>query len=225
MRTLLYRMSRGICKAIFLPCRVTVCGRLNHSKGPLLLVSNHISHFDPPALGISVRPVVDFMAMKDLFTAAWADWFFTHIFAIPVDRERAGTEALRIALQRLKAGRIVGVFPEGGLRTGTESMLESVPLPPGAALLALKTAVPVVPVLILGTDQLYAWQAWFRRPEIRIEFLPEIDPIRNGKRMERAAMNQEIDDAIKGAYQHWKSSPDFCAGMVPRTAQQRWAER
>ncbi|MEM6883541.1 MAG: lysophospholipid acyltransferase family protein [Verrucomicrobiota bacterium] len=224
MRTLLYRFCRGICRLIFLPCRICVVGKLEQREGPLLLVGNHISHFDPPALGICVRPLVDFMAMKDLFAAGWSNWLFTNIFAIPVDREGSGTEALRIALQRLNQGRIVGVFPEGGLRTGDESILESVPLPPGAALLSLKAECPVVPVLILGTDQLYAKQAWWRRPELRIEFLPTIYPVRDGKRVGRSELNQEIDQAIKGAYQRWKAGEEFREEMVPVTAQARWAK-
>ncbi len=225
MRTLLYRICRAICRLIFLPCRIRVVGEFAYEKGPLLLVGNHISHFDPPALGTLVKPVVDFMAMKDLFAAGWSDWLFTNIFAIPVNRDGSGSEALREALKRLQAGRVLGVFPEGGLRTGVESILEAVPLPPGAALLSLKTNSPVVPVLILGTDQLYAKQAWWRRPQIRIEFLPAIYPVREGKRMEREALNQEIDQAIKGAYQRWKRGSEFQEALIPRTAQQRWKEK
>lgn len=225
MRTLLYRVCRGICRLIFLPCQIRVVGSFKYSAGPLLLVGNHISHFDPPALGCCVRPPVDFMAMKDLFASGWSNWLFTNIFAIPVDREGSGTEALRVALQRLKEGRIVGLFPEGGLRTGAESILEATPLPPGAALLSLKAECPVVPVLILGTDQLYAKQAWWRRPELRIEFLPVICPVRDGKRVPRGELNEEIDQAIKGAYQQWKASDEFCEKMVPVTAQDRWAAK
>jgi len=220
---LLYWICRGICRLIFLPCRIRVVGKFQQEQGPLLLVGNHISHFDPPVLGCSVGPIVDFMAMKDLFSATWSNWLFTNIFAIPVDRNGSGTEALHIALQRLNEDRIVGVFPEGGLRSGTESILEGVPMPPGAALLSLKAQCPVVPVLILGTDQLYAKQAWWRRPELRIEFLPAIYPVRDGKRVNRAELNQKIDQAIKGAYQRWKQGSEFRQELVPVTAQDRWA--
>jgi len=225
MRTLLYRFCRGIRRIIFLPCQIRTVGEFQYHGGPLLLVGNHISHFDPPALGCCVGwPIVDFMAMRDLFAHRWSAWLFSNIFAIPVDREGSGTEALRTALPRLEEGRIVGVFPEGGLRTGADSILEDVPLPPGATLLSLKAKCPIVPVLILGTDQLYAKQAWLRRPVIRVEFLPAIHPIRNNKRVPRHELNLEVDQAIKQAYQAWKAHPQFEPGMVPRTAQERWAE-
>lgn len=225
MRTLLYRFCRGICRLIFIPCRFRVLGLPETLPEGCILAGNHISHFDPPAVGVIWSPVIDFMAMQDLFSRRWSAWLFDRIYAIPVDREGSGLKALREALVRVKAGRTVCVFPEGGLRSGEASILHpGVACPPGAVVLAQKTGAPIYPFIILGTDQLYAWQNWFRRPEIRIEFFPPIEPHFDGAVKSREILLAELDAVFKKGYQSWRGGGDYRRELESLSAAERWAE-
>ncbi|MGF1678764.1 MAG: lysophospholipid acyltransferase family protein [Candidatus Methylacidiphilales bacterium] len=231
LRTLLYRLCRMVCRALFFPtCQIEVCGLSNDGPpfdldGPLILAGNHISHFDPPLLGSVLRSPVDFMAMQELFSTPVSAWLFHNIFAIPVDRSGSGMSAVREALMRLQAGRMICIFPEGGLRTGDSSILEHRPCPPGAALLALQSRVPVLPFIIIGTDRLYAWQCWFRSPKVLLLFGQRLNPVDSkGKRRNQQEFNDTLDAEIKRLYVAWKNGLDFDEIMIPRTAQERWAE-
>ncbi|MEM6822650.1 MAG: lysophospholipid acyltransferase family protein [Verrucomicrobiota bacterium] len=226
LRTLLYRICRLICRMFFLPsCRVLVRGRPEPCEAPLIFAGNHISHFDPPMFGLQMKSVIDFMAMRELFLWGWSNWLFTNIYAIPVDLGVAGIQSLRTAAQRLKEKRFVCIFPEGGIRSGVTSILEQVPIPPGAALLSMQSQVPIQPFIILGTEQFYAWKAWFRRTEVQIHFGQRIEPVNaEGKRRKRDELNTLLDQEIKRLYGQWKAGPDFVEALVPRTAQERWAE-
>src|SRR5882757_2902045 len=82
--------------------------------------------------------------------------------AFPADRDRANRKTIRTAIERLKEGRIVGLFPEGGIRDGARSLLEGAPLRPGASTLAHISGVPILPCVIVGTDRLYSRKQWLR---------------------------------------------------------------
>src|SRR5277367_5922264 len=104
--------------------------------GPCVLASNHISHFDPPLLSMAARRKIDWMAMKDLFKHPFTAFYFHSIDTFPVDRNNLDRASVKTALKRLKKGRVVGMFPEGGIRAGNTSVLEGAPMHPGAGALA-----------------------------------------------------------------------------------------
>jgi 1-acyl-sn-glycerol-3-phosphate acyltransferase len=118
-------------------------------SGGLLVVANHISNLDPPLLGIGVPRPISYMAKKELFAMPILKQLLPHLNAFPVDRQAGGTAALRASLRMLKAGRCVGMFPEGGRNvTGTNEEKA------GAAFLAAASGVPIVPAAIIGTRKL-----------------------------------------------------------------------
>jgi 1-acyl-sn-glycerol-3-phosphate acyltransferase len=85
--------------------------------------------------------------------------------AFPVKRNSKEAGPMRTALQRLKLGRVVGIFPEGGIRAGAASVLEGATMWPGFTAVSLLSGKAVVPCIILGTDRLYHARNWwpFRR--------------------------------------------------------------
>ena len=155
-------ISRVVATAIYSllgPVRVLHPER-SAMPGPCVLASNHISHFDPPLISVAARRRIDWMAMKDLFKHPFAAFYFYSIDTFPVDREHLDRASVKTALKRLKKGRIVGMFPEGGIRAGSVSVLEGAPLHPGAAVLAQMAGVPLLPCVVLGTDRLYNKKNW-----------------------------------------------------------------
>src|SRR5205823_8893030 len=141
--------------------RVNVVGSENvDRKGAFLLASNHISHFDPLIISSVVRRKIDWMAMAEFFPTPLLGHFLRAVDPFPADRHRADRKTIRTAIERLKQGRIVGVFPEGGIRDGARSLLEGALLRPGASTLAHMASVPIVPCVIIGSDRFYSKKSW-----------------------------------------------------------------
>src|SRR5213596_2579277 len=131
----------------------------NHD-GAFLLAANHISHFDPFIISSVVRRKIDWMAMAEFFSLPVLGFLLRAVDAFPAERDHADLKTIRTAIERLKQGRIVGIFPEGGIRNGARSLLEGAPLRPGAATLAQIAGVPIVPCVILGSDRFYSKKRW-----------------------------------------------------------------
>jgi len=82
----------------------------------------------------------------------------------PVNRSRPDHRALRVGVGRLRSGRTIGVFPEGGLRAGSKSILGGAAPKSGATALARIAQVPIVPSIIFGSDRLYSPRSWWPGP-------------------------------------------------------------
>ena len=144
-------------------CRTKIVyfGKLPTGTG-YILASNHISHFDPPFLGSRFRRYVDWMAMEELFRNRASAVLMESLCAFKVRRDGTDRTGIRTAVKRLAEGRVVGVFPEGGIRAGKGSVLEGAPMWPGVSALSVLSGKPIVPGVILGSDRLYDRRNWFR---------------------------------------------------------------
>jgi 1-acyl-sn-glycerol-3-phosphate acyltransferases len=112
--------------------------------GPVILASNHISNFDPPTVGIYVRRKVHFMAKEELFRIPVFGALIKSFGAFPVKRGGVSKDAIKSAIELLKAGNVMGIFPEG--TRGSEGSAKK-----GAAMIALRSEAAVVPVAIIGS--------------------------------------------------------------------------
>jgi 1-acyl-sn-glycerol-3-phosphate acyltransferase len=119
--------------------------------GPLLVIANHESFYDPILAGMGMGRKVAFMARKTLYKSRALARFMERVGTFAVDQEGTGLDGIKTALKKLQAGEIVVVFPEG-TRTPDGKMQ---PFLPGVALLVRRAKVPVVPVGIGG-----AYDAW-----------------------------------------------------------------
>jgi 1-acyl-sn-glycerol-3-phosphate acyltransferase len=191
--------------------------------GPALLLANHISHFDPQLLAWGMPRHVHYMADKPLLEIPVLGWLMRKSGSFAIDRTKpVDRAALRIAMDKLKAGEIVGIFPEGGIRHGKHAVLGGeAELPVGTAGLWQMMNVPVMPMVILGSDQLYAWQNYFRRPRVFVRAGSLLPP--NPK-----ATREELRDHIVAAWRElydgmlrdYAIRPD----ELPQSAHARWGK-
>jgi len=132
--------------------RWDVRGRENVPReGPVLLCANHFDWWDPLLVGTAASRPVFFMAKEELFRYPVLGTLLPKVGAFPVRRGTPDRRALRAALELLAQGQVVGIFPEG-TRSRDGRLL---PAQPGAAMLAVRSRAPVVPVAIAGPYRLF----------------------------------------------------------------------
>ena len=151
-------MLYWVIKAILTPVlrlvyRVRVEGR-DHlpSQGAVILASNHRSFMDSLFLPLVIRRRVTFVAKAEYFDDRKTAWFFRGVGQIPIRREggSASERALASATDVLEQGQVFGIYPEG-TRTRDGYLHRG---HTGVARLALRTGAPIVPVGMIGTDEI-----------------------------------------------------------------------
>jgi 1-acyl-sn-glycerol-3-phosphate acyltransferase len=147
------------------------------ASGPAVLISNHDSAWDPVVVGIAAMPrrQVRALAKSSLWRAPPVAWVLDHMGQIPIERGRFDTQALSVAIEALRAGGCVGIFPEGTVSRGR-------PLRPlsGAGRLAL--SAPGARVLCVSVSGAVDVVRFPKRPRIRVEFFePASGPPRPGE--------------------------------------------
>jgi 1-acyl-sn-glycerol-3-phosphate acyltransferase len=226
IKTASYRVGKLLVKLLFgCVARIRVLGRENANRaGGLLLAANHISHFDPFLISLAFRRKIDWMTMAEFFRFRIVGFLLRAVDAFSADRDRADQKTIRTAIERLKGGRVVGLFPEGGIRDGARSLLEGAPLRPGAATLAHIAGVPIVPCVILGTDRLYSIKQWLplRRTPIWIAFgnpilcFPELP-----KGHARERIESELAAAFKNLYEQLREEFRLTTDDLPHPPRER----
>jgi 1-acyl-sn-glycerol-3-phosphate acyltransferase len=161
-----YYIARGLLIGLFkLFTRWQVKGKENvPEEGPVLVVANHLNLADPPLLGVSLERRVIFMAKEELFRSRLSAYFLGGFGSFPVHRGKLDRQALRSSQQVLADGQILVMFPEAS-RSRSARLKEALP---GSALIACRSGVPILPVGIIGTEQLRGVGCLFRRPRVTI---------------------------------------------------------
>lgn len=148
----------------FFGLRITGSKNLPKS-GPFIVVANHSSVFDGFILAASIKPKITFMAAAYLFKINFYRYILQGMDAIPVQRDGSDIFALKKSIKALKQGGILGIFPEGRMKKEEDSTSAKA----GAAYLAIKTNVPIVPIAILGSGKaLPVRKKWPKFSKIRV---------------------------------------------------------
>ena len=163
---------------------VKIEGRENIPKDRnCVLMGNHQCILDPLMLALCVPDrEIHFMGKKELWNNKLLGWAFTKVHGFPVDRGNMDMGAIRTAMNVLKGGETLGIFPEG-TRSRTGHML---PLLSGASMLALRSGCEVIPVYIDGRYKP------FHRITVRVGRAVAMDDLRAGR------VTKESCDALTG---------------------------
>ena len=162
-------------------------------SGGLIAVSNHASYFDPPLLSNCVRRPVAFMAKEELFQTLGLKQAIELYGAYPVKRNASDRAALRAATKALESGWIAAVFLQG---TRSEDAKISDPKL-GAAWIAAKAQVPLLPVSLWGTEKVISKSFPFIKPvPITVRIGDVIDPPASTKKVDLQTVTEQCADAI-----------------------------
>lgn len=185
--------------------RPTVTGLENiPATGPLILASNHLSFIDSMVIPLVVPRRVAFLAKSDYFTGTGvrgtlSRWWFEGFGMIPVDRDdtRSAQTSLDAALAVLSAGGAFGIYPEG-TRSRDGRLYRG---RTGVAWLAMSSGAPVVPVSVIGTDELQPVGARFPRPaaKVTVRFGEPIDFAGRFEGVPAGRARREATDEIMAA--------------------------
>jgi 1-acyl-sn-glycerol-3-phosphate acyltransferase len=189
-----------------------VLGRIQSSgeanvppTGGVLFCPNHISDADPPAVFVTTPRRVWFVGKSELFEIPVLGWLFAHFQGFPIKRDSADRAALRRIEALLKSGQPVVLFPEG--RLSENGLLQRVQ--PGAALLALRTGVPIVPVGIRNTTGVVPYGALRPRyspHRVHVSYGQPLDP-QDYAALPRSQAIAALTDALAAALAELTGQP------------------
>ena len=146
-----YKLAKKILKPIFYKkCDPTVINaNVVPKEGPIILCGNHMHVLDQCGPLFEIPRVVHYMAKKEYFDSFKTRWFFKMVGCISVDRENhdEAKKAKEKAIEILKQGGAIGIFPEG-TRNKTDAFL--LPFKYGAVSMAQKADATIVPFAVTG---------------------------------------------------------------------------
>jgi 1-acyl-sn-glycerol-3-phosphate acyltransferase len=168
-----------------------VKGRENlPEERPVIVCCNHLHIADPPVMAAAIPFKCVFMAKEELWQNRWSRYWVENFGAFPIKRNSFDREAIKMSEAWLASGVSLIMFPEGA-RSKSSRMQ---PAAPGAALLALRNGLLVVPVGITGTQYIrnLKW-AFFHHPKITITIGKPIYPPACDGKPTREQRNQFCD--------------------------------
>jgi 1-acyl-sn-glycerol-3-phosphate acyltransferase len=141
---------------------VTVEGLENLPVGPAVYASNHLSYYDTPVVYARLPFQFRILAKAPLWKVPFIGWYLDRSGQVPIDQSsaRAGVVSLGKGVATIQAGLPMVIFPEGG--RAADGHLQS--MAAGAAWIALKAQVPLVPMTLIGTYELLPIHVYALRP-------------------------------------------------------------
>jgi 1-acyl-sn-glycerol-3-phosphate acyltransferase len=138
-----------------------------------VIVANHCSSVDPFFIQLAAGRKTHWMVTRESYDSPVSGWLMKITGSIPVSRRGVDTAATKQAIRISNSGNLVGIFPEGRINQSDDFMLK---VRPGAAMIALKADVPLLPCYIEGAPYRGSLFSPFVTPaKVRVYFGPPID--------------------------------------------------
>jgi len=162
-------------------------------KGPLIVISNHTGQLEVAVFfgQLATRPITGW-AKVESWDNAFLNWLFDLWGMIPVRRGEADTSALKKAFKALEEGYIFGIAPEG-TRNKTGRLKRA---HPGAAMLAVHSGVPIIPLVHWGGENFLKNLARFKRTDFHIRYGEPFKLELDGVKMTREVRQQIVDEMM-----------------------------
>lgn len=180
-----------------------------HRKGGYLLACTHLSHLEPLVIGQMFRRKIDWVSRLEFYWWPFS-WVLHSMDCIPVNRQGASVSTFRTAIARLAEGRIIGIYPEGGVAIGGKFVCRNGPMKEGVCVMSQRAQAPIVPCVVLGTHQLNKIAPWFpfrhipfRRTQLWVAYGDPIappPPDAPNRKAARRAQARELQEAFCRLY-------------------------
>ncbi len=218
-QTYLHALSSAFWNFAFTCCmNVRRSGLERLPDGPLIIAVNHVSHLDPVFVSVECRRRIGWLAREEFYAGAFTRACLRGVGAIETNRRGYARPAIRHALQRLGKGECIGLFPEGEIMSGKESVVSGGSIKAGAVLLAGRSGAPVLPVVIAGTQHVNGagpWMParrgdlWIRAGEL-LSFPPQAAS-RDGRRLGA----RRLEEAFRRLFRAMQEQQSLPERMVP----------
>jgi 1-acyl-sn-glycerol-3-phosphate acyltransferase len=201
----IYRIAQfwGLAIIKLVKCNVTVSGRENipHDKRGICFVSNHCGYFDIVLLMAYCGRPAGFVAKKELAYMPFLNIWIFMLGGPFIDRgnPRKAVKAINKGIKRLKKGRGLIIFPEGHRSKGAGLQ----PFHPGALKLATMSEVPIVPVAIDGTHNIWEKAGRVVTAALKIHFFPPIETAEIPLEDRKVVLSDRIHGIIKEKLDNW----------------------
>jgi 1-acyl-sn-glycerol-3-phosphate acyltransferase len=200
---LLWRFSQVYARLVH---RLRVAGREHlpreREPGPLILVVNHTAGVDPVLVQAACPFHIRWVMASDMRHPA-LEWMWRWNQVIFVDRENGDVSGAREAIRHVKAGGVLGIFPEGGIERPARTLR---PFQAGVGFIIRRTGARVLPVVIEGTPETaQAFTSLVRTSRSTVTFH---EPIEFGKSMSP----EEIATELRRRFQEWTGWPMLDGG-------------
>jgi len=162
----MYRTAMAVCRPAMLWARLRVEGLdALAPSGPLLVVGNHDSHWDPVTVGVAAirRRQIRALAKSELWKVRGLAPVLNGMGQIPIERGAGDARALARAIEELRRGACIGVFPEGTRSRGRVMRARS-----GVARLALE--VPEAKLVCVAIEGTTGFTGFPSRPQVSVRF-------------------------------------------------------
>ncbi len=188
--------------------------------GGYVLACTHVSHIEPFLITALVPRQIIWMARIEFYRVRLFGAVLRGISAISVNRQGVPVRAIRSAIEVARSGGIVGIFPEGGCRRGKALAFRGGRIKRGACVISTRSQVPILPVVVLGTDKLTTLDPWLPAMQGRVwiafgnPIAPPPIPSRAERRGCRLAHAERLEAELIRTYQELLARAGLCDAIT-----------
>jgi 1-acyl-sn-glycerol-3-phosphate acyltransferase len=169
-----------------------------HEHETAVYTANHLSYYDTPVLFAKLPFQFRILAKQSLWKIPFIGWYLNRSGQVPVDQTsaRSAVASLNRGVATLKAGLPLVIFPEGGRTADGHPQ----PFVSGAAYMAIKAQVPVVPITLIGTYELLPLHTYHLTPRPLLVIVGDPIPTTGLTTRDADALTRQLHEVITATY-------------------------